>query len=174
MPEPSKQPSVVALYGSERVTIIEELNALVEATGALADGGFDYAELDGRTATANEILDATATAPFLAERRTVVVRRAHKLDKVATTALAKALATVPDTALLILVVEPEDDLKDLSKDALVTAAAKVGMAIACASPQGAALVKQLMDRAKKGGSELSKPAAEELANLVSGSLTLAT
>jgi DNA polymerase-3 subunit delta len=174
MPAPSKPFSVVALYGTERVTLLEELNALIESTGALADGGFDYAELDGRSMTPNEILDACATAPFLAERRTVVVRRAHKLDKSATTALTKSLATVPPTALLILVIEPDDDVKDLSKIALVVAAGKVGKAIACESPQGAALVKQLIERAKKGGSELTKPGAEELANLVSGSLTLAT
>jgi DNA polymerase III delta subunit len=174
MPAPSKPFSVVALYGTERVTLLEELTALVESTGALADGGFDYAELDGRSTTPNEILDACATAPFLAERRTVVVRRAHKLDKPATTALTKSLATVPPTALLILVIEPDDDVKDLSKNALVVAALKVGKAIACESPQGAALVKQLIERAKKGGSELTKPGAEELANLVSGSLTLAT
>ena len=174
MPDPTSLPSVLAIYGNERVTLLEELARLVDATGAAEDGGFDYAELDGRSTSPNEILDACATAPFLAKRRTVVVRRAHKLDKAATTTLTKSLGTVPPTALLILVVEPDEDAKDLSKDPLVVAASKAGKAIACESPQGAALVKQLMERAKKAGSEITKPAAEELANLVSGSLTLAT
>jgi DNA polymerase-3 subunit delta len=174
MPALTSLPSVVAIYGNERVTLLEELERLVAATGAAEDGGFDYAELDGRSASPNEILDACATAPFLAERRTVVVRRAHKLDKASTSVLSKSLGTIPPSALLILVIEPDEDAKDLAKDPLVVAAGKAGKAIACESPQGAALVKQLMERAKKAGGEITKPGAEELSNLVSGSLTLAT
>lgn len=174
MPDLSEVPPVIALYGSERVTLLEELRRLTDAVGAAEDGGFDYSELDGRSVGAVEVLDACATAPFLAERRTVVVRRANRLDKANSVSLAKALGSVPTTALLILVLEPEEDVKDLSKDPLVTAAAKVGKAIACESPQGAALVRELMERARRSGGEISKPGAEALAQVVSGSLTLAT
>src|SRR5687768_1910615 len=124
MPAPVDLPSAVALYGSERVTLLEELAKLVEAVGAAEDGGFDYAELDGRSTSASDVLDACATAPFLAERRTVVVRRANRLDKATVAALVKALASVPATALLVLVLEPEEDVKDLSKDPLVVAAGR--------------------------------------------------
>jgi DNA polymerase III delta subunit len=146
MPSQPDLPAVVALYGSERVTILEELNKLLDATGANEDGAFDYAELDGRSTTANEILDACATAPFLAPRRTVVVRRAQKLDKASSTAVAKALGAVPTTALLVLVFDPDEEVKDFAKDPLVTAAGKAGSAL-----QGAVLFGD-------GGSHCHQPA----------------
>jgi DNA polymerase III delta subunit len=174
MPAQPDLPTVAALYGSERVTILEELRKLTDAAGGNDDGAFDYAEFDGRAAAATQILDACATAPFLAVRRTVVVRRAQRLDKSNSATLAKALPHVPATALLVLVIEPEDDLKDYAKDPLVVAAGVAGKAIACESPQGAALARQLIARAKSAGGELTKGGADELARLVSGSLTLAS
>ena len=174
MPNPPELPTVVALYGSERVTILEQLDKLLEAAGANEEGAFDYAEVDGRTASVTEILDACATAPFLAPKRTVVVRRAQKLDKAGSGALARALPSVPNTALIVLVFDPDDEAKDLSKDPLVVAAAKAGKAIACESPKGAALTRQLMERAKTAGGELTRQGADSLAQVVSGSLTLAS
>lgn len=174
MPEPPDLPTVIAIHGSERVTIIEKLGEILTSAGSLEDGAFDYAELDGRSTSTHEIIAACTTAPFLAPRRTVLVRRAHRLDKSTSTALAKALTSLPATALLILVFEPEEVTKDFARDPLVTAARKVGKDYACESPQGAALVRQLMERAKSAKGEITKPAAETLSQVVSGSLTLAT
>jgi DNA polymerase-3 subunit delta len=174
MPEPPDLPTVIAIHGSERITILEKLNEILTAAGALEDGAFDYTELDGRSTSAQEVIDSCATAPFLAPRRTVLVRRAHKLDKSTATALAANLSSLPKTALLILVFEPEEEAKDFGKDHLVVAARKVGKDYSCESPQGAALVRQLIDRAKAAKGEITKPAADALAQVVSGSLTLAT
>ncbi len=174
MPAPSELPRVVAIHGSERITILEKLDEVLTSAGSLDDGAFDYTELDGRSTSAQEISDSCATAPFLAARRTVLVRRAHRLDKPASASLAKSVATLPPTALLVMVFEPEDEGKDFAKDPLVVAIRKAGKDYACESPQGAALVRQLMERAKAAKGEIAKPAAETLAQIVSGSLTLAT
>ncbi|MDQ2986386.1 MAG: DNA polymerase III subunit delta [Armatimonadota bacterium] len=174
MPELYEPPTVIALHGAERVIILEKLGELLQSVGAMDDGAFDHAEFDGRSLSPAAVLDACATAPFLAARRTVVVRRAQSIDKANSAVLAKSLPSLPSSALLILVFEHDEETKDFAKDPLVLAAGKAGKAIACESPQGAALVRQLMDRAKVAGGEMTKPAAEALSQLVSGSLTLAT
>jgi len=173
MPAQIDLPNVIAIHGSERVTILEKLDEVLTSAGSLDDGAFDYEELDGRSSSAQEIADACATAPFLSARRTVLVRRAHRLEKAASATLTKSLGALPPTALLILVFEPEDEAKDFGKDPLVTAVRKAGQDFVCDSPQGAALVRQLMERAKAHRGEITKQGAETLSQVVSGSLTLA-
>lgn len=173
MPDSPESKPVVAIFGTERLTVLEALAKLLADAGVADDGGFDYIEVDGRSASPIEVLDGASTAPFLSERRTVVVRRAHAFDKASAATLAKGLASLPESALLVLVIEPDEDTKDLAKDPLVVAAGKAGATIACVAPQGAALTRQLIDRAKEQGGNLTKPAAEALSRLVSGSLTLA-
>jgi DNA polymerase-3 subunit delta len=173
MPGTNAQPKFIVIFGFERLTLGEAVQSQLDSVGALENGAFDYAEFDGRTATSAVILDAAATLPFISPRRTVVVRRAHKLDKSAVTAIIQAAPNLPEASLLVLVLEPDEETKPLDKDPLVLTAKKIGQAIACESPQGAALTRQLIDRAKNAGADLTKQGADELSKLVSGSLTAA-
>ena len=102
------------LSGTEDGLRVRGLQALLKA--ADADGSLEIEAMEGGLEHPEAWIAAAGTAPFLSERRTVVVRhllRAGTADD-AYPDLARALTALPETALLVLVADEEsgDDRKN--------------------------------------------------------------
>ncbi|MGI8923951.1 MAG: DNA polymerase III subunit delta [Fimbriimonadales bacterium] len=164
---------VYAITGAESLLVREAVADLKIRAGADGADAFDYAELDGTWATASEIIDAVATVPFLAERRTLLVGRADRFKPDEARHLGERLDRLPATSLLILVFDSQEDERKGSpaETALLPMVSKVGEVIKCATPMSAALVSDLQKRADAMGAKLDRAAAVALAEMTSNSLS---
>ncbi len=95
------------LYGPESYLRDEALTLLLQAAKIEADD-FDLEHFDADGTPPVQWLAAVGTAPFLAERRTVVVRHMFRSDS--TEVQAKQLIALPQSSLLILVFDDEVSL----------------------------------------------------------------
>lgn len=83
-------------------------------------------------------------------------------------ALAEYAATMPDTTVLVLLVDEALDVANL----LVKAAEKYGKVVQCTLPKGAALESWITKRAKSNGVKISPEASALLANFIGNHLRL--
>jgi DNA polymerase-3 subunit delta len=121
---------IYLLHGSDHFSRDEQVRALKEKMRALPAGEHNLSDLRGADSTQTETLEACAAAPFLADRRMVIVegllaraqgattgRRRKKTDAVDSSALYQGLESIPDTTALVLVEETVDNqlLEELRK-----------------------------------------------------------
>ncbi|MCH8273948.1 MAG: DNA polymerase III subunit delta [Armatimonadetes bacterium] len=167
---------VYALTGGELLLIREALAELKRKAGVDGDESFDLTELDGAAVGAAEIAAAVTTAPFLAERRTVVVRRADRLRVEEAESLAAVLPKLPKSALLILAFENPPDPRSRAKkqSPLIPVARECGSEIRCGPPNRRDLLQKLRTRAQEENVKFGPGAAELLADLTGDDLTEAT
>jgi len=163
---------VVLLGGEEELLLRRSVKELLAQVAPEGDD-FDLMTLDADAASPEEWFAAAGTAPFLAERRTCVVRRLLRCDEPERLAL-KAL---PDYALLILVADDEggDELKRRKQQTLrakwqkhVTAASGYSHFF---ESDGKSLPSLLRKEAQDLGAALTPGAASLLAEMVGGSLS---
>jgi DNA polymerase III delta subunit len=164
---------VYVVTGMEPLLVREAVGRLKEAAGASESDAFDLLEVDGGRASASEILNSVGTTPFLAERRTVIVSRANRLAAAEAETLCRSLASLPQTALLILVFEPTDDPRKPSNGdrALVAEAKKLGEHIDCAGFNRTAFTQELKRRAVEKGAKLAPDGVTALGEVTSHFLT---
>jgi DNA polymerase-3 subunit delta len=157
---------VYLLYGEERYLVGHYANALGEAL--LPDAGQAFMNrdtFDGKDATAERIIDAANTLPFLCETRVVYVK-ASKLfvtgRKDDSEALAKYLPQLPESTVLIFV-EAEVD----KRNRLYKQAAALGRAVELKTPEQGELLKWVQNVFKKKGKAIAPDAAGHLLRTVS-------
>ena len=98
---------IVMLCGTESYDRDDALSKLLQAVGVTSDD-FDLEHFDADAAAPNAWLASVGTAPFLAERRTVIVRHMFRSDP--TEVKPAQLQALPPSSLLILVFDDEVNL----------------------------------------------------------------
>lgn len=94
---------VYVLGGSEPLLVGRLVAALVEATVPEATRAFNFDQLEGKGATANQIMNAARTLPMMGKKRLVLVRDADAAGADALTGLIPYLeAPVAESVLVLL------------------------------------------------------------------------
>lgn len=162
--------SIVLIEGPEDMLRRKALKDLLEASGIDGDD-FDCESVNADEQALIEWVGAASTIPFLSERRTVVVRNLLRYVP-EDVAKFKMLKDVPDTGRLILVTDEDPASADKSKKAKSAWSKAVkdakGMTITCEIDQ-AKLAMEFIAHAKVLGKAMSRPAAAQLADMMSGS-----
>src|SRR5438552_15448969 len=95
--------NVYGIAGEESLLVREALTKLKKEAGVNEEDAFDLTELDGESTTAAAVFNAASTAPFLAQRRTVILHRADRLHKDEAEKLAEYIPSLPESGLLIAI-----------------------------------------------------------------------
>lgn len=163
-------PSVIALTSAEPFLRLRRLAQLRALAG---EDGFDLVEFSGQDVRAVELMDAAMALPFLGERKVVIVRNAERIPTSERESLASRLDELDERALVVFVVEPNDEQKTLPKtDPLMKAIAKAG-AIEEPKADKAQVVSELRARAGELGASLDNAAATALLEITSEHITTA-
>jgi DNA polymerase-3 subunit delta len=174
----SESARLVLISGSEdilRRRALAELKAFSDE-----EGGFDSEEFIAGEHPPSVWIASAMTAPFLTDRRTVIVRnilRVGDLDLIEPH--AGDLASLPESARLILVAdeEPGDDAKqqrfERLRKSLETFVKKLKGTILGGSVEAREVKTQLRKEVAAAGLVLSAQAFEELVDMTGGSLTRA-
>ena len=93
------------VFGKERRLVIDALEGLVEGLLGDADRQLALTEFEGGQGDLAEVLDTVRTAPFLSERRVVVLREAEGFISTYREGLEKYLERPSGTGVLVLVAE---------------------------------------------------------------------
>lgn len=94
---------VYLIYGSEDLRLAQAVARLKQQLGAAADLDFNYDTFEGESASADDVVAACNTLPFLSERRLVIVRGADKMGSDGWNTLAAYAADPSPTTVLVLV-----------------------------------------------------------------------
>ncbi len=167
----------VLLSGAEDVLRMRALAEIVRRSTAGED--FDLQTFVAGDADVMEWLGSAATAPFLGERRTVVVRNVLREDEPqeAFGEKGERLASLPETAALVLVVddEPGDDQRQQrllairkSLEAVVKKGGGLVLTFASDPAKARATVKA---EAARLGTSITDRAADTLLEMVGGNLS---
>ncbi len=149
---------------------LAEILAAVDPAG----DGYDLETLAGDTSKPMDWFGSAGTVPFLAERRTVLVRNLLRSDPAEATGVDFSL--LPETALLILVAEEEAQgerskpTARASWEKIVTKAGGVALNFA---PDAAKTRDVIRAEASANGSPLTASAAECLVEMTGGALSRA-
>ncbi|HEY0866811.1 MAG TPA: DNA polymerase III subunit delta [Fimbriimonas sp.] len=100
---------LIFLHGEEETLWRRMLDELLQEAG-LAKDDFDLQSITSDSAPSTEWISGAGIAPFLAQRRTVVVRNILRTDP--TNIKPQDLASLPESALLILVADEESGSED--------------------------------------------------------------
>ena len=182
------------LHGEDEFTSRENLRQLREK----GDFGYNRDTYNGSDVDLKTIVITSTTLPFLSEQRLVVVdglpkkkrgeaasgagegttkggkpRKGKKSGAVLTRAgfekaLAEHVGTMPETTVLILLVEEALE----ASNPLVKAAEKHGKVIQCMLPKGAALENWISKRARGAGVKIAPDATKLLADFIGNNLRL--
>jgi len=106
-------PSVILLYGSERFMIEWAWKKLKAAVVNPATEAMDLTVLSEPDTTQSDVIALCETVPFMSERKVVVVK---DVDFGAAEELADYIKSIPDTTLLILVMDKADKRRLLYKE----------------------------------------------------------
>jgi DNA polymerase III subunit delta len=152
--------SVYLIYGSEELLLERAVRRLRDRLAAVADLDFNLEAFDGGQASADDIINAANTMPFMSDRRLVIVRDVDKLEAAALEALAAyARDPAPFTCLVLVATKIAKNSK------LYRAVAATGVAYEYAAPKrseyAAEVVKMLRDRGKR----IAHPTAQLLVDL---------
>jgi DNA polymerase III subunit delta len=182
-------PSFYILHGEDTFAIAEEVQSFKERLGDPALADLNTTELDGRNVTLADLRAAADAVPFIAQRRLVIVtglltrllgrssddqpdeeESAPASLKEFRDALAGYLPDVPESTALVFV-EPRA-LPGRNKFLNLAGRSEAGFARRYDPPQGGALVKWILHRAKAGGGEFSVEAAQALVSAAGGDTRL--
>jgi DNA polymerase-3 subunit delta len=181
------------LHGEDEFTSRELLKKL----RTQGDFGYNQDNFNGAEVEAKTIVINSNTLPFLSEQRLIVIdglpkkkrgestrseettrggkaKRSRKSSKAAggragfEKELAEHIETMPETTMLILILEETLE----SNDMLLKAAEKHGKVIQSIQPKGAALNKWIMNRAKGVDARITPEATSLLATFIGNNLRL--
>ena len=152
---------VYLIHGTEELLLQRAVNRLRDRLAAVADLDFNLETFDGESGSADEIVNASNTMPFMSERRLVIVHDVDKLDAAGIDTLAAyAKDPAPYTCLVLVATKVAKNSK------LYKAVAATGVVYEYAAPKkreyGGEVVKLFRDRGKR----ISLPAADALVETV--------
>jgi DNA polymerase-3 subunit delta len=155
-------------YGPDDFSIREAVQKQLKAALPAETADLNLTRLAADQVTPDALRFACEAAPFLADRRAVVVERFFSAKKTThTEAVADYLPRVPVNTLVLFVEEDAPPKTGLVAKAL--AGAKVKQQF-FGPLTGAALARWIRDRAKAAGGQITDPAAQLLASFVGGDL----
>lgn len=94
---------VYLIYGSEELLLNNAVRRLRERLAEVADLDFNYDVFDGESSSADEVVAAANTLPFMSDRRLVVLRNTDKMPTSALGVLAEyASDPNPETCLVLV------------------------------------------------------------------------
>ena len=171
-PEKAVRSPLVLVVGDEELLRRRALDGLLAAAGVAKDD-FDLEGFEADESGPSYWVASAGTAPFLADRRTVVVR--HLLRRDPEEAKDGLLGSLPETGLLILVAD-EETSEALEKRAKAWSKAvekAKGAVIDCnADPKRA--MDGLRPELERVGKRMSSAAVASLVEMTGGSLSRAT
>jgi len=154
-------PPVYIVYGKDRRRVTDTVEAICRKVLGEADRQVCLNEHDGLTAALADVLDDVRTAPFLWERRLVLVKDADHFIQRWREALEAYLDRPSATGVLLLAAKTFPPNTRLARRV-----AALGEAIACEPPSARALGPYLADYARqRHGLRLGPEAIEELIEL---------
>ena len=179
---PDEKPVVYILHGDDEYAIAQYVAAMYARLGDPTTADLNFTRLDGRSASDNEIRTATASIPFLADRRIVVLAhpfaRQPDAEKKAEHARYQAqfqalLEGLPPTTALVLVVEDQIRRGDWellpARHWLLAWAREAGgkaLVKVFPVPNGPEMQRWVRKTAESMGGEFAPQAAAELVDLV--------
>ncbi len=95
--------AVYLIHGAEELLLEQAVERLKKRLSAVADLDFNLDVFDGESATAEQIVAAANTLPFMSDRRLVIVRRIDRMPADALSVLAQYAADPnPETTLVLV------------------------------------------------------------------------
>ena len=157
-------------YGPDDFSIREAVNKQLKAALPAETADLNLTRLSGDQLTPDALRFACEAAPFLADRRAVVVDRFFSGKKTThTEAVAEYLPRVPENTLLIFVEGDAPPKTGPVPRALTAAKVKAQL---YGPLTGAALVRWIRDRVKARGGQIGDSAAQLLASFVGADLRI--
>lgn len=152
---------VYLIYGSEELLLERAARRLRERLAAVADLDFNMETFDGGTSSADQIVNAANTMPFMSERRLVVVRDVDKMDAAALESLAAyARDPAPYTCLVLIATKIAKNTK------LYKAVAANGVAYEYTAPKRSEYAGEVVRLLRERGKHIAHGPAEALVDLV--------
>ena len=149
------------IYGSEDLRLAQAVARLKRQLGDAADLDFNYDTFDGESASADDIVSACNTLPFLSERRLVVVRAADKMGSAGLSTLADYAGDPSPTTVLVLVAT-----KFAKNTKLYRAVEKLGGVADYAAPRKSEYPREVERTVEDRGKSIRTDAAELLVTAV--------
>jgi DNA polymerase-3 subunit delta len=152
---------VYLIYGSEELLLERAEKRLRDRLAAVADLDFNLETFDGAQASADDIVNAANTMPFMSERRLVIVRDVDKMDAASLEQLAAyARDPAPFTCLVLAATKIAKNTK------LYRAVAETGVAFEYAAPKRNEYASEVVRLLKERGKAIRLPAAQRLVDIV--------
>jgi DNA polymerase-3 subunit delta len=152
---------VYLIYGSEELLLERAEKRLHDRLAAVADLDFNYETFDGGSSSADDVINAANTLPFMSERRLVIVRNVDKLDSAALERLAEyAKDPAPYTCLVLVATKIAKNTK------LYRAVAATGVAYEYVAPKRNEYASEVVKLLKERGKTIALPVAQLLVDVV--------
>lgn len=141
---------VYLIYGSEELLLERAAKRLRDRLAKVADLDFNMETFDGESASADDIVNASNTMPFMSDRRLVIVRDVDKMDAPSLEQLAGYAKDPAEFTCLVLIAT-----KMAKNSKLYKAVSATGVVFEYAAPKrseyAAEVVKLFRDRGKRIG-----------------------
>jgi len=181
-----EKPVVYIFHGDDELAVNQAVARLFEQLGDPATADMNTTRLDGASAMENDLMNATATMPFLAERRLVVVTHpfARLNDKNTQKRFCAMMENLPDSTALVLIIQDQQKFKQGSLQ-WETLTDRHWLSVWCAQnkpraymkafplPQTGAMPNWIKTHAIEMGGKFDNDAAHELAGLVENNTRIA-
>ena len=152
---------VYLIYGSEELLLERAARRLRDRLAAVADLDFNMETFDGGSASADEIVNAANTMPFMSERRLVIVRDVDKMDSSALETLAAYARDPASFTCLVLIAT-----RIAKNSKLYRAAAANGVAYEYAAPRRTGYAAEVVKLLREHGKQISASCAQRVVDLV--------
>ena len=186
----TEKPLIYILHGDEQFAIKNHLDDMISRLGDPVMADLNTTRLDGRSASDEELRTATATMPFLAERRLVVINnplarlggQGKAVDE-ARSRFLSLLESIPPSTALVMVIEDWIERKDWRllpnranhwlRKWMKSAGAKLYYRL-CRLPDQREMPGWIIGRARELGGEFRPEAAKLLASYIGSDTGLAS
>jgi DNA polymerase-3 subunit delta len=149
------------IVGEQDLLLNQAVDSLKSSVAEVADLDFNLETFDGESASADDIVAACNTLPFVSDRRLVIVRGVEKLSKEDAETLVRYAEDPSPTTILALVG------KKLAKNTrLYKAVDKLGGVIERKAPEPREYPRKVQDMFAMAGKRISLDGAEYLVNAV--------
>ena len=149
------------IYGSEELLLQRAVKRLRDRLAAVADVDFNLETFSGESATADDIVNAANTLPFLSERRLVIVSDVDRLDAAAIESLTTYAKDPAPSTCLVLVAR-----KIAKNSKLYRAVVAGGVVYEYAAPKRSEYSGEVVRLLRDRGKRIEPRAAQALVDLV--------
>lgn len=152
---------VYLIYGTEERRLAQALERLTRSLSDVADLDFNLVTLRGEATSAEEIIAAANTMPFMSDRRLVIVRDIERLPKAEVDRLVGYVKNPSPTTTLVLV-----GVKVDRRTSLYSAVETTGVIAEYKAPRKHEYPQQVIEMFEARGRRIGRDAAETLVRAV--------